>query len=216
MVNPVNDAPRARFSVDERRTQLLELGLRLFGDRAYDDVSIDDIAKEAGVSKGLLYHYFGGKRAFYVACVGHAANALLEALASVEQQDIPDDERARAGLEAYLDFVQARAAPYIALARGGIGNDPEVSRTLEAARSEIVRRLVEGLGLEEPRPMFRLAARSWIGQVEASCLDWLEHADVPRESLVRLLLSGLYVALMTAVQLDPDADVQIGAPPSFG
>ncbi|MFK7985554.1 MAG: TetR/AcrR family transcriptional regulator [Sandaracinaceae bacterium] len=211
----MDDAPRARFSVDERRTQLLELGLRLFGDRAYDDVSIDDIAKEAGVSKGLLYHYFGGKRAFYVACVGHAASALLEALDSVEESDLPESERPRAGLEAYLDFVQARAAPYIALARGGIGNDPEVSATLEAARSEIVRRLVEGLGLEEPRPMFRLAARSWIGQVEASCLDWLEHDDVPRESLVRLLLSGLYVALMTAIQLDPDADVQIGAPPSF-
>ena len=68
---------RARFSVDERRAQLLELGLRLFGDRSYDDVSIDDIAREAGVSKGLLYHYFGSKRVFYAACVEHAAASLL-------------------------------------------------------------------------------------------------------------------------------------------
>ena len=79
---------RSRLAVDERRAQLLELGLRLFGTRPYDEVSIDDIAADAGVSKGLLYHYFGSKRAFYVATVQHAAAVLLEALTSVDQ-DLP-------------------------------------------------------------------------------------------------------------------------------
>jgi AcrR family transcriptional regulator len=64
---------RARLQVDERRTQLLELGLRLFTDRSYDELSIDDIARAAGISKGLLYHYFPSKRDYYVEVVRRAA-----------------------------------------------------------------------------------------------------------------------------------------------
>src|SRR5690242_4164925 len=68
---------RVRLDVDERRAQLVALGLAEFGTRTYDDVSIDLIAQAAGISKGLLYHYFPTKRAFYVACVREAAARLL-------------------------------------------------------------------------------------------------------------------------------------------
>ena len=71
---------RSLLDMDSRRAQLLELGLRLFGTRAYDEVSIDDIAQAANISKGLLYHYFGGKRAFYVAVVSDAARRLVAAI----------------------------------------------------------------------------------------------------------------------------------------
>ena len=204
---------RTRLTVDERRTQLLELGLGLFGERSYDDVSIDDIAHAAGVSKGLLYHYFGGKRAFYIACVEHAAAGLLAHLDRVRAGQPADADGARAGLGAYLDYVDARASSYVALMRSGIGTDPEILSTLEKARAVIVARMVEGLGLEVPRPIFRLAARSWIGQVEAACLDWLEHRDVPREALVQLLLAALWTAIFTATTLDPEAGVKLGPPP---
>lgn len=203
--------PRARLQVDERRAQLLELGLRLFSERAYDEVSIDDIAREAGVSKGLLYHYFGGKRAFYVACVANAAEALLDEIEpSVDQ---PDHERAGAGLHAYLRFVEERAGAYGALMRSGIGNDPEVAAILEAARAAIVARMLEGMGLTHPRPIFRLAARSWIGQVEAACLEWLDRGEPDRETVVKLLLGSLYGTLMAAKALDPEAPFELGPPP---
>lgn len=215
MIGAVSDAPpRARLQVDERRAQLLELGLRLFSERAYDEVSIDDIAREAGVSKGLLYHYFGGKRAFYVACVAHAAEALLDRIEPSADQS--EAERAGAGLEAYLRFVEERAGAYSALMRSGIGNDPEVMAILEAARATIVARMLEGMGLTQPRPVFRLAARSWIGQVEAACLEWLERGEPDRATVVKLLLGALYGTLFTAKQLDPSAGVALPIPAASG
>lgn len=205
--------PRSRLQVDERRAQLLELGLRLFSERAYDEVSIDDIAREASVSKGLLYHYFGGKRDFYVACVQEAAEQLVSR--TEPDLELPEPERARAGLHAYLDFVEERAGAYVALMRSGLGNDPEVQQVLEAARGRIVARMMEHIGLDAPRPVFRLAARAWIGQVEAACIEWLHRRDVSREVLVRLLLGALFGTLVAAKALDPDAPFAPAAPPPW-
>ncbi|MBX3272664.1 MAG: TetR/AcrR family transcriptional regulator [Sandaracinaceae bacterium] len=202
---------RARFSVDERRAQLLELGLRLFAERAYDEVSIDDIASAANISKGLLYHYYGGKRAFYVACVAHAAEALVER--THMSDEIPEPDRARAGLDAYFDYAEEHATAYVALMRSGIGNDPEVAAIVEATRTRIVRRALDGMGITTPRPAFRAALRAWIGAVEAACLEHLEHRDVARVGLVDMLLAGLYGLLVVAKQLDPDAPFALGPPP---
>ncbi|MCB9593669.1 MAG: TetR/AcrR family transcriptional regulator [Sandaracinaceae bacterium] len=204
-------AARTRFSVDARRAQLLELGLRLFAERAYDEVSIDDIANAAGVSKGLLYHYFGGKRAFYVACVENAAEALFER--TLADPSIPEPERARAGLEAYFDYAEEHETAYMALMRSGIGNDPEVAEVVERTRTRIVQRALASMGMEEPRPVFRAATRTWIGAVEAACLEHLEHREVDRGGLVQMLLAALYGLLVVAKQLDPEAPFELGLPP---
>ena len=81
---------RARLDVDARRRQLLALGTALFGSRPYDEVSIDEVARTAGISKGLLYHYFPTKRDFYVATVREAAAELVE-----PNQDVRADGSAR-------------------------------------------------------------------------------------------------------------------------
>ncbi len=77
----MTDTSRARLSLDERRQQLLDLGLELFSQRPFEDISVEDIADAAGISRGLLYHYFPSKRDFYVAVVRVAAaelRALIE------------------------------------------------------------------------------------------------------------------------------------------
>src|SRR5215469_2622841 len=89
------EAPRSRLDVDERRRQLVSLGLELFSTRAYDAVSIDELAREAGISKGLLYHYFPTKRDFYVATVREAAQQLLSRTSTPEHLD--PLERVRVG-----------------------------------------------------------------------------------------------------------------------
>src|ERR1700679_3746375 len=98
-------APRARLEVDERRAQLVRLGIDLFAARSYDEVSIDELARAAGVSKGLLYHYFPTQRDFYIATVNDAARQLL-ALTETSPA-LPPVERLRASLDAYLDYVNA-------------------------------------------------------------------------------------------------------------
>lgn len=202
---------RHRLALDERRAQLLELGARLFAERSYDEVSIDDIAEAAGVSKGLLYHYFGSKRAFYVATVREAADQLQ--LRTEPDTSLPQPARARAGLDAYLSFVEEHAAPYASLMRSGIGNDPEVAAIVDETRASIVGRMMSELGLSSPRPIVRLALRSWIGLVEAASLDWLDRPEVGRETVLQLLLESLYSTLVIAARLDPDAGVVVGEAP---
>ncbi len=211
---PKEPEPRARLLPGDRRAQLLLLGRELFSVRAYDDIQIDDIASAAGISKGLLYHYFGSKRGFYVATVEEAANEMLAA--TKLDGVLPPPEKARRSMEAYLDFVEQHAGAYLALMRGGIGTDPEVAAIVDRTRSEFVRRFVSNLGLEEPRPVFQLAARSWIGLVEAASLDYLDRRDVDRATLMQFLLETLYQILMTAMRLDPDAPLVLLGPAALG
>lgn len=201
---------RSRLAMDSRRAQLLDLGLRLFGTRAYDEVSIDDIAAAANVSKGLLYHYFGGKKAFYVAVVRDAARRLLEAIHPV--RELPPPASVLAGLDAYVRFVEERADAYAALVTGGLGADPEIAAILESTRLEIVGIVLTELGLDRPRPAYRLAMRSWIGGVEAACVDWLRRRDLPREELLQLMLGALQGALASAYAVDPVQHLAVPVP----
>lgn len=201
---------QSRLQLDERREQLLELGLRLFSERAYDDVSIEEIAREAAISKGLLYHYFPKKRVFYVATVRAAAAQLVSRLAP--EPGVAPPERARRGLSAYLNFVEERAGAYRALFSGGTGIDEEVADIIEETRRAVVDQMLHGMGLDAPRPAFRLAARGWIGAVEAASLDWLRTRDLDRETLLLILQRLLRAAMTIAIQADPDAQVVLPVP----
>jgi AcrR family transcriptional regulator len=186
--------------VDERRKQLVALGLDLFGGRSYDEVSIDELAAAAGISKGLLYHYFPTKKDFYVATVREAARQLVDRTHQPAQGD--PVTRLRAGLDAYLDYVVAHQKPYVALLRSGVGVDKEVARVVDETRAELCDRLLEGTPVDGDDPLVRLALRGWLGFVEAATLDWLDgKRKVPREKLRELLAQ----ALMGAVQGLTDA-----------
>ncbi len=180
---------KRRLQVDERRQQLLDLGMSLFSDRTYDDISIDDIARAAGISKGLLYHYFPSKRRYYVETVRAGAQRLLDAT-EVHVEGTPI-ERARAGLESYLRYVDRHGHAYAVLLRSGIGADPEVLAIVERTRTAFVKRLSSGLGAEEGAAAFRIALRGWVGMVEAASLDWLDRRDVSVETLGRLFFDML-------------------------
>nr|XP_061810452.1 uncharacterized HTH-type transcriptional regulator MT0489-like [Nerophis lumbriciformis] len=190
-------APRSRLGTDERRAQLLELGVEIFGAKNYDEVSIDEIAKRAGISKGLLYHYFSNKREFYVACVRAGAEAFEEAVQP--DKDLPPIERVYQGLERYLDFVEARADAYQTLLSSGIGVDPEVAEIVNRCRRGLADRMVTDAGITTPIPPLRNLARAWIGAVEASSLDWLEHRDIERDALIQTLVGMLVSTLQTVL-----------------
>jgi AcrR family transcriptional regulator len=197
----VRREPRVRLDVDERRSQLVELGLAHFGERAYDDVSIDAIADAAGISKGLLYHYFPTKRAYYAATVREAAARLL---ASTETDDAaPPLESLHAGLDAYLAYVEAHAKAYATLMRSGVGVDPEIARIVDETRATFIDRLTSGFAHDAllGSPLVRLALRGWIGFAEAASLGWVEAiaagAPAPSQREVRELLAN---ALMEIVR----------------
>lgn len=197
------DDERKRLDLDVRREQLLLLGLQVFSARAYDEVSIDDIAQQAGISKGLLYHYFGGKRDFYVAVVKQAADHLVEA---TDATHLPTPERAREGLSRYLDFAEAHSGAFVTLLRGGIGNDAVVQEVIESTRLRILDRIFESIGLQSPSPMFRLAMRSYLGLVESATVDFLERRSVDRATLLQFLITSIQSLVTTAIELDAKAE----------
>ncbi len=201
---------RTRFPIDERRGQLVRVGLQEFSRRPYDAVSIDEIAAAAGVSKGLLYHYFPSKRDFYIAVIEAAATELREV--TEPEPELGEIERLRASLDAYLAYVQQHAEAYVALMRGGIGSDDEIRKIVDETRDVVVGRVFSRLGLNgEPNPILRLTVRGWIGYVEAASLDWLERRDTSREELRDLLVTSLVVLMGIAQDLGSRASSRTGS-----
>lgn len=187
---------RTRLGLDERRSQLIELGRVLFNARSYDEISIDDIAAAAGVSKGLLYHYFPSKRSFYVETVRTGAEQMT-ALTAVGEE-YPPQERLGRGLDAYIEYVEANAPAYATLLRSGIGSDPEVASIVEETRRVLIDRIVRGLGVAEPSAPLRIAMRAWIGFVEGASLEWIDHGGVSKAVLRALLVDALQSAVTSA------------------
>lgn len=177
--------PRSRLEVEQRRAQLLRLGTQLFSTQSYDELSIDDIARAAGISKGLLYHYFPSKRDYYVATIRAAASELLT------QTETPEDaspiERLRGGLNAYLEYVERHKLAFATLLRSGIGFDPEVVAIVESTRRAFLDRMLTNLPVQMPRA--RNVLRGWIGFVEASVLDWIDSSDISRAELLDVLVA---------------------------
>lgn len=193
--------PRRRLGVKERRDQLIELGIRAFSDRAYDDVSIDDVATEAGISKGLLYHYFPTKRDFYVATIDVVATRLLAATQFTEEPK--PLVRLHRALDAYFEFVNEHGPAYAALMRGGIGADADAIRIVEATRSAFVDRLLAFVDAPNVGSLFRITMRGWIGLVESTSLAWVEDRSVSKDELIGLWSTTL-VNFMAPLFADRD------------
>lgn len=180
-------------ALDARRAQLLTVGKRIFSARAYDDVGTDEIATAAGISAGLLYHYFRNKKGFYVATIRAASDELLSATSFPPGLSLP--EAAPAALGSFLDFIETNSVLYQGLMRGGVGADAEVLAILDEVRATFVSRVVEAAGVA-PSPSLRLHLYGWLGLVEASSLRWLSHREIPREELLGLMLATVPPALL--------------------
>jgi AcrR family transcriptional regulator len=188
---------RVRLETDERRAQLLALAKKSFSNRSYDDVSIDDLAREAKISKGLLYHYFPTKRDLYVAGLSEIADELVAVITNVPVDLAPID-RVRRSLDGYLGYITQQAKGFVSLMRGGIGSDPQVAAVIENVRQ----RLFDGFLGDSPfkpmlagDPKFETAVRGWIGFVEHASLDWAAKPRLARDEL-RELLTQVLIEIM--------------------
>jgi AcrR family transcriptional regulator len=193
---------RVRLDLDERRTQLLDLGIDLFSKHGYDDISIDALAEEAGISKGLLYHYFGSKREFYVATV-KAASLHLQRLTAPDPSLAPA-ARLTAAVDKHLRYVDEHRAVFVAMYRSGAAVAPEVNKIIEAHRDVVMRYFLEGIGVSKPRPMLRTSLRAWIAMVEGASLDWISNPTITRDQLRELLVAGYVAMLAKTFELDPE------------
>jgi AcrR family transcriptional regulator len=190
---------RVRLDNDERRAQLLQLARKAFSDRSYDEVSIDDLAREAKISKGLLYHYFPTKRDLYVAGLREIAEELVQRVTNIPPDLAPID-RVRFGLDAYLGHISQHSRAYVSLMRGGIGSDPEVAQVIESVRQRLADNFVETTPFATVLAKdvrFQIALRGWIGFVEAATIDWCANPRLSQHDLRELLTSILFAVITT-------------------
>jgi AcrR family transcriptional regulator len=186
-----------RLENDERRAQLLAMGQAAFASHPYDEVSIDELAKKAKISKGLFYYYFPTKRDLYIAGLRETSGGLVHKLTSVPR-DLPPRERTSAAVDAYLDSVSLQGAAFVALMRGGIGSDPEVASVVETVRLGVLDEFLTGaqIGpLLRAKPLAPIAIRGWIGMVEAASIEWISHPEIAREDIRALLVDQLFSLL---------------------
>jgi AcrR family transcriptional regulator len=181
-----------RLQVDERRRRLLELGAELFARHTYEELSMARIAREAGISKALLYHYFPSKQAYFSATLEQAAEELAEVTAPDPAR--PPVEQLSASLDAYLAWVERHMGAYDKLIRS-VGAVPEVREMVERVRDDTADRILAGIAQGEPEPALRAAVRGWLWFMDGVVLDWIEHRDLERQRLQGLLLGTLLGAV---------------------
>lgn len=197
--------PQPRPDGDERREELIRFGRELFSRHAYDALSIDDIATAAGISRGLLYHYFENKRDYYVAVVRAVTEEMRDVL---PDPSLPPDQQLLQGIDGYLDFAESHAHAFRSVLDGGVGSDAEVRQIVEEIRTLYIERILGALSIDSPSPVLCLALRGWIGFGEAATVEWLAHREVGRADLVQMLVGALNAAFESARKIDPAIDVQ--------
>lgn len=183
---------RTRLTREQRRAQLIDLGVQVVGRSSFDDVSIDDVAAAAGISRSLLFHYFPTRRDFLVAVAEASAEELLAATDT--DPSLRPGERLRQGLERYLDYVGSRREAYLSLVRGATGGDPALQEVFDRTRQRNAERVLEGLGFAwaSAPPLVRLAVRSWVAFVEEASVSWLAgDGEVARDDVVTLAEQAL-------------------------
>ena len=186
-----------RLENDERRRRLLELGADLFTRNAYDEISMAQIAREAGISKALLYHYFPSKQDYFVATLASGAEELRRRVEP--DPELPPAEALTAAIDAYLAWIEDNSEAYEKLLQSA-ATVPEVREIVEGVRATTVDRILAGIGATTP--VARTAVRGWLWFMDGACLDWIAHRDLDRGQVLGLLLGTLGGALMAAgVQL---------------
>ncbi|MBQ0865475.1 MULTISPECIES: TetR/AcrR family transcriptional regulator [Streptomyces] len=196
-------APRATERSQARRAELLAIGRKLFADTSYDALSMDDIARSAGVAKGLIYYYFTNKRGYYLAIIEEAVAELVARATSASE--VPPAERVHRTIDGYLRYAQHNQAAYRTIVSGGVGHDEQVMAIHDRVREQLVGAIAEGAwSRTDISPLARTALVGWLASVEGVTLDWLARKQqLSREVLRELLIRTLRGTLEIIAEFDP-------------
>jgi AcrR family transcriptional regulator len=194
-------APRwRRLEPDERRAQIMACARRLFGERHYDAVSTTELARQSGVARGLINHYFGTKRELYLEVVRELMFIPEFAVEQLAHGSL--DDRVTASIDRFLAVIERNRSMWLATAgTGGWGRDPDVERILAEADEIAADRMLETVGLDhitEGREELRAMIRSFSGMAKVATREWLVRGTLNRQQ-VHTLLCGTLVTIVSDV-----------------
>lgn len=202
-----NSASTARAAqAAETRLRLIDAAVEVFSDNNYDDVTAGDIAKKAGASHGLVFHYFGSKSGIFAEAMRAAADQLGELF--TRQPDLSPSEQLRTSLGAHLRYLSTRQGLALRLALGGRGTNPAAWEVFEAGRWRVIAQVGRWFGLDTDNQALRMAMRSALGFIDEATIFWLNN-DQPQsvDTMVEYLMSVSTYAVEAAAALDPTLDI---------
>jgi AcrR family transcriptional regulator len=184
-------AKRQRLTPEARRAQLIALGVEMLATRTLDELPVEEIAAQAGISRGLLFHYFASKQEFYSEVARAAAAELLRR--TEPDPGLAPLEALQAALTAFMDYVEENPDSYKSLVRGAASGDAELRAIFTDTRTTLGERIISIVGQLgfELSPRASLAVHGWVGYVEECVVRWIDTRPFGRDELLTMLSKAL-------------------------
>jgi AcrR family transcriptional regulator len=189
---------RSRLSPEARRAQLIELGVDMLATRRLDELSVELIAQTAGISRGLLFHYFSSKQDFHLEVARAAAAEMIRR--TQPDPALSPVEALRAALTSFIDYVEENPDNYKSLVRGAASGDDEMRAIFDETRTTMAQRIIavvadQGLQVQ---PRVTLAIHGWVAYVEECVVRWIDTRTVTRDELLDMLTKSLPAVAVSA------------------
>jgi AcrR family transcriptional regulator len=165
----------------ERESRMLEAAGETFASQGFHDASMDTIAAAAGISKPMLYNYFGSKQGLYVAYVERSGELLLQRMRDAAPPDAPAAERLRAGILAFLTYAQEHSPGWAILHREALAQGGPLAAEVSQLRARIADMLSTLFNDEA-------FAQAFVGAGESLATWWLAHPEHPKEQIAQILM----------------------------
>ena len=201
----MSTARRKRLTGEERRAAILDSALAVFAERGYHPSSIDDIAREGGVSKALIYEHFVSKQDLYAELLEQHAGELFARLAeAISEAGTAGSARLAVGLDAFYGFVEDHRVAWRMLFREA--TDPEAAIVLERVVTQVTA-VVAGLIAEDPGSRkgvddeasrehgIQVVAQMLVGAVQSLANWWADHQDLSRQRIVEMTMDFAWLGL---------------------
>jgi len=193
---------RRRLTAENRRAAILESALEVFSERGFTEASLDDVAARGGISKALIYEHFDSKRELQLVLLDTYMHDLIEAVVSAVAAHATDEERLRAGIDAFLVFASEHPAVLRLLTRNV--TDPVAGATIDRLREEAATTIASIMAQDAPAPepgdlaietTVAIIAHLMAGGIQFLAGWWIDHPEVPRERVVEVAMGVNWIGL---------------------
>lgn len=201
---------RQRLSPAQRRAQLVDLGVAALADHSLEDVSVEHVAEQAGVTRALVFHYFTSKQEFHAAILDKVAQEVLEA--TTPDPALAPLDTLRATLGTFIDYVGRNPHVYVSLVRGESSSVPALRQSVERTRGALVGRILDLFGQLgfEGGPLLEFTVRGWLAFTEEVATRWLlDPQGVGRDHILELLAGSLPGVVLAPQLAAPDTVAQL-------
>jgi AcrR family transcriptional regulator len=191
-------APRRRIGRAERERQILDAALAVFGDRGYQNASMDQVAERVGVTKPVLYTHFGSKHGLLLACIGRARAELLEATSAAAASASNPEEMLRRGTLAFFDYLESRSPEWKVLyAESTVAGD--ALEEIRAQQTDFIAALLAAQAPDADPQRLTGWAQVIVGACERLAV-WRPRAGITSEQATEYVMDLVWTGLANAAQ----------------